>query len=66
MGRRKSGGFEGLLIIIAAIIGLAIKAVQYLWPVLLGAAVLGVAIYFLIKYFDKMIDEFIEISKEGE
>ena len=53
MGRRKSGGFEGILIVVAAIVGLIITVVQYLWPVLLGAAVLGVAIYFLIKYFDK-------------
>lgn len=53
MGRRKSGGFEGILIVVAAIVGLIITAVQYLWPILLAMVVLGVALYFLKNYIEK-------------
>lgn len=53
MGRRKSGGIEGLLIIIVAIIGLLVTIIKNTWPILLMTAVLGVALYFLSKYLKK-------------
>ena len=54
MGRRKSGGaFEGFLIIIALIVGFIITVLKYAWPILLATAVLGVALYFIAKYFEK-------------
>ncbi len=47
---RRGGSFEGLLIIIAAIIGLIITVLKYTWPILLAAAILSGAIYGYMKY----------------
>ena len=47
---RRGGSFEGLLIIIAAIVGLIIYILKYTWPVLLAAAIMYGAIYGYMKY----------------
>ena len=44
---RKSGGFEGLLIVAAAIVGLIVTIVQKIWPILLALVIIGVVFYLL-------------------
>jgi len=50
---RRGGTFEGLLIIVAAIVGLILTIVKYLWPIILATVVFGVALYFLKNYIEK-------------